>query len=82
LHVGFEGRGLEERRIVTFDRQIDARERSDRLRLPVFQDLEVVLREIADEVSLRVRDPRVNLDVIDLDLERGRRWLLNLLLPG
>ena len=40
-----------------------------RLRLAVFDDLEVVLRQVPDEVALRIGDDGVDLDVVDLDLE-------------
>ena len=36
------------------------------LRLAVLEDLEVVLRQVADELALRVGDERVDLDVVDL----------------
>ena len=49
------------------------REDRHRLRLPVLEDLEVVLRQVADEVALRVGDDGVDLDVVDLDLEGDRR---------
>ena len=41
--------------------------------LAVLEDLEVVLREVADELALLVGDERVDLDVFDLDLEGRRR---------
>ncbi len=43
------------------------------LRLAPFEDLEVVFGEVADEVALLVGDDRVDLDVVDLDLEGNRR---------
>ena len=63
----------EERRILPFDRQVDAREHFNRLRGSVLEDLEVIFRQIIDELSLRIRGARIDLDVVDLDSERGRR---------
>jgi hypothetical protein len=45
--------------------------RLDRLRLAILQDLEVVGRETADEVSLSVGDRHVHIDEVDGGLERG-----------
>ena len=45
----------------------------NRLRLAVFEDLEVFLLQIADVIAARVGDERVDLDVVDLDLEGRRR---------
>ena len=41
--------------------------------LPVLDDLEIVLRQVADGVALRVGDDGVDLDVVDLDPEGHRR---------
>ena len=72
LDVRLDRRPLEERRILPFDGKLDAGEHGNRLRLALFADLEVVLREIADELALRVGDTGVDFDVIDFDLERRR----------
>ena len=49
------------------------------LRLSLLRDHEVVFGQVADEVALLVGDDRVDLDVVDLDLEGNRRlvrrWL-------
>ena len=50
-------------------------------RLPSSRDLEIVLREIADELALLIGDERVDFDVFDLRLEGGGlrcgcRWRL------
>ena len=45
------------------------REDGDGLGLPVLEDLEIFLLQIADEVPLLVGDDDVDLDVVDLDLE-------------
>ena len=43
------------------------------LRLALLEDLEVVFGQVADEVALLIGDDRVDLDVVDLDLEGNRR---------
>ena len=60
-------------------RNIDERERADFLRLAVFEQLEVVLVEIGDEVPALVGHDRVDVDEIDFDLKRDRRWSICLL---
>ena len=57
---------LEERPVGPLDRNIHEREVRDRLRLAVLEDLEVVLRQVADERPCLVGDERVHLDVVDL----------------
>ena len=59
-----------ERRVGPFDRDVDERQHGELLRLALFGDLEVVLRQVADEVALGVGDIRVDLDVVHLDPER------------
>src|SRR5262249_62424470 len=70
----------EARRVGPRDRDVDERARRQRLRLAVLDDLEVVAAEVADEGALRVGHARVDLDVVDLDLERDgglrRLWRL------
>ncbi len=53
----------------------------NRLRLAVFEDLEVFLLQIADVVAARVGDEDVDLDVVDLHLE-GRRLRRRMALAG
>ncbi len=74
-HIGFDRLGLVERRIELLDRDIN--QRSDRylLRFSLLEHLEIVLRQVADEVSLLIGDDGVDLDVVDLDLEGDRRLL-------
>ena len=56
-----------------FDGNLDGREHAERLRLPVFDNLKVVFRQIADEVALGIRDLGIDFDVVDVDFERQRR---------
>ena len=74
-HVGLDDGAAKERRIGARNRQIDHGEGADRLRLPLFNQFEIVLRQTTDEVPLRIDHRRVDFDVIDFHTE-GRR------LPG
>jgi hypothetical protein len=64
----------------SLDREIDQRKCRRRLRLAVFDDFEVVSREVAHERTHLVGDDRVNLDEIGLGPEgdgrllRGTQW--------
>jgi hypothetical protein len=69
LDVGLDRRGGEERALAALDRNIDQRKGIHRLRLPVLEQLEIFLLQIADEAAVLIGDERVDLDVIDLDLE-------------
>src|SRR5207245_1788193 len=69
LDVGFNGELRAKRALKFFDRDVDEREGSDRLRPAVLEHLKIFLLEIADEVAGAVRDERIDLDVINLDLE-------------
>ena len=71
LHIGLDRIGLEQRAIRALDRNVDERKRADRLRLPVLEDLKVLLFQIADEVTLTIGDDDVHFHVIDADAERG-----------
>ena len=81
-HVG-RNRGLRvERRIGALDRDVDDRERRERLRGAVLEDLEIVLGQRVYETPLAVGDVRIDLDVVDLDLERDRGLRRRRLLSG
>src|SRR5207253_11323930 len=69
LDVGFNGELRAKRALKFFDRDVDEREGGDRLRPAVLEHLKIFLREIADEGAGAVRDERIDLDVINLDLE-------------
>ena len=58
-----------------FDGDIDQRERGDRLRLAILEDLKVLLRQIPDKIPALVRHPNIHLDIFDLHRERGCRGL-------
>ena len=47
------------------------REHADGLGLPVLEDLEIFLLQVADVVPLPVGDDDVDFDVVDLHLEGG-----------
>src|SRR5439155_19598376 len=72
-----------ERHGVPLDGNVDDAERADRLRLAVLEHLEILFGQAADEVAVAIEDQRVDLDVLDLRLERRlllrrrRRWLLS-----
>ena len=70
--VGLDRLGGEERPLEALDRDVHEGEGADRLRLPILENLEVFLLEVADESALLVGDDGVDLDVVDLELE-GRR---------
>jgi hypothetical protein len=72
--VGLERRRGVQRAVGTLDRDVDEREGIDRLRLAVFQDLEVFLLQFANDLALAIRDDNVDFDVID-----GEWWLRRLL---
>jgi hypothetical protein len=65
-----------------FDREVDQRERGDRLRLAVFEHLKVFLGQAANEVSLLIQHERVDFDVLHLRLEGGRGGLWSCRLRG
>ena len=67
--IGLDRVCAEERRIRALDRDVHARERGNGLGLALFANLEIVLRQSADEGSLCVGDDGVDLDVVDFDLE-------------
>ena len=71
--VGFDDDRPVKRRIRLLDRDINARERGDRLRRAALGELEIVLRQIGHELAVRVGDDGVDFNVIHLDLERRRR---------
>ena len=56
-------------------RQLDDRECRDGLRLPVFEDIEIVLGQPADELAIAIRYHRIDFDVIDREAEgRSLGW--------
>ena len=67
------------KRSALLDRDLDVREHVDFLRLAVFEHLEVFSREAGDEIALLVGHDDVDVDVVHLDLEGDRRWLLRVL---
>ena len=78
--VGLDDDPPEKRRIRLLDRDINARERGDRLRRAALGELEIVLRQIGHELAVRVGHDRIDFDVVHLDLEGRRR--LRPVLPG
>ena len=72
LDVARQRRGRRRTRARGRHRNIDERKRADLLRLAVVQQLEIVLGEIADEIAALVGDDGVDVDEVDLDLERRR----------
>jgi hypothetical protein len=75
LHVGVDVLRLEERPFRSHDWNVDQGKRRHGLGLPVFEDLEVLLLEIADERALPVKDDGVHFDVVHLGAEGNRRHL-------
>jgi hypothetical protein len=73
--VRLDRRGPEQRRIGALDRHVDQGEGGHLLWCALFEHLEVILRQVANQGAGRIGDDRVDLDVIDLDLERDG-WLL------
>ena len=71
LDIRLDRGGAGNRLAGRLDRNVHERERRNRLLLAVLEDLEVVLRQIPDEVALRVGHPHVHLDDLDLQPERG-----------
>jgi hypothetical protein len=70
-YVWLEGGLGIEKPVGAVDVNIDEGERRDGLGLTVFEDFEVVLCQIADEMPVVVRDRGVHLDILDADAERG-----------
>ena len=70
-HVRLDRGATKRRRVRSPNREVDQREGGDGLRLPVFEDLEIVFHQTADEFTVAIGDDRVDLDVIDGDAERG-----------
>ena len=68
-HVRLDRLLREQRALGALDRNVHKREVGDRLRLPVLEDLEVFLLQIAHVVPARVGYERVDFDVVDLNLE-------------
>ena len=81
-HVRLEWRRRVQRAIGPLDRDVDEREGVDRLRLAVFEDLEIFLLQIANDLALTIRDHDVDFDVVDLHLEGGLRRLWRRRLAG
>ena len=75
LHVALNRTIGEQRSRLPLDRDVDQRKHAHLLRLTVFEYLEVLLRQVGDESSLRVADASVDLHVVDLGAERDG-WLL------
>ncbi len=71
LDIRLDRRLAVQRPVGPLDRDVHEREGRNGLRLPVLEDLKVVLRQVADEAALLVGDEGVHLDVFDLHLERG-----------
>ena len=57
------------------DGKVHERKRRYGLRLAIFEDLKIIFRQISNEVAVGVGHPRVHLDVLDLQPERGRLGL-------
>jgi hypothetical protein len=72
LHVRLDRFARIQRALVALDRHVDDRKGRDRLRFAVFEDLEISLLQIADEVPVAIDHDGIDLDVIDPDLERRR----------
>ena len=72
LDVRFDRVGCAQGALRTLDRDVDDGEGRDRLRLAVLENLKIVLRETADELTAAIGHDRVDLDVLDIDPE-GRR---------
>src|SRR6185369_15898095 len=83
-YVGLERRRGVQRSVGTLDRNVDERKGIDRLRLPVFQHLEVFLLQFANDLTLAIGDDDVDFDVIDGHFEGGLRrlWCRRRRLPG
>jgi len=75
-HVRLERRARIKRPIRALDGNVNLREGADRLRLAVFEDLEVLLLQVPDKVPLPVGDDDVHLHVVDTQLECRRLRLL------
>ena len=71
--VGLDGLAGAERALEVLDGNVDERERRDRLRLPVLEDLEIILRQVAHEAALAIGDAGVHFDVVDPYLESRTR---------
>ncbi|HZB26453.1 MAG TPA: hypothetical protein VE379_09995 [Vicinamibacterales bacterium] len=71
--VGFDGSGGKDWGVNLLYGDVYQGEHRDGLGLRALQHLEVLLRQTAHEVTLRVGDGGIDLDVVDLDLERDRR---------
>ena len=72
--VRFDWLCRERRRQGTFNGQVHQREDRRRLRLAVFEYLEIVLGQVSDQIPALVSDDRVDFDKIDVGLER-HSWL-------
>ena len=72
LDVGLDRLLREQRLLAALDGNVHGDEIGQRLRLAVFENLEVFLLQIADVVALRVGDEDVDFDVVDRHAERRR----------
>ena len=76
--VGRNRPALDDDLVRLLDGNFHERERIDFLRLAVFENREVVARQARHELALLVSDDDVDVDVVDLDLERDAGCLLRL----
>ena len=74
--VRFDGSGGDEWTLSPLDGDVHERKRGDGLRPAVFEDLEVVHRQVGDGISFRIGHEGIELDGIDLYAERRLGALL------